>query len=81
MQYRQTKTDEVRSLVKDGHYFEAMRIAKDFKLFNDPKDKDLIQTAWSAYQNPSFYKQIGKDSIKLMNDGIDTLRRVFDTTQ
>ncbi|MBM2293766.1 hypothetical protein JQX09_17695 [Sulfitobacter pseudonitzschiae] len=70
-----TKSDKVRQLLADGQDLDALRIAKDFRFLKDVKQ--VIQRGWSAHQNPSFTRQLGRDPDETLNAAIAALRTLY----
>lgn len=54
------KTDQVRSLVRQGRYKDALRIAKGFRLGITREQSDTIVRAYECMVHPDFYRSIGK---------------------
>lgn len=62
-----SKKDTLITLVNEGKYDEALRIAKDFKRDFSKDDSSVIRRAHEMQKNESFYKQLGfckKDQFK-----------------
>lgn len=54
------KTDQVRSLVRQGRYKDALRIAKGFRLGITREQSDTMVRAYECMVHPDFYRSIGK---------------------
>lgn len=70
-----TKSDKVRKLLAEGQDLDALRIAKDFRFLKDLKL--VIQRGWSAYQNPNFTRQLGRDPDEMLRAAIAALRTLY----
>ena len=67
-----SKTELVKKHISNGEFEKALSIAKGFKI----GDKELLNTIKLGYdclKNPSFYKQIGKDTEACIKDGVDAM--------
>jgi hypothetical protein len=53
------KTDQIRAAWAAGNQIAALRIAARF--FDRSMDTKAFKRGMDAYNNPSFYRQIGKD--------------------
>ena len=70
-----TKTQQVTKHVLDGQWDAAFTIASKFRRLG--RHKDDITRAVSARQNPSFYKQLGKDLTAIEEKGKAALVLMF----
>lgn len=71
------KSDMVRRLVAQGDYKKALSIAKGFKLGFTKEQQSTMTRAHECMVHPGFYKQLGIDEAKAIQDGIDLLKRVY----
>lgn len=60
----QTKLSKLKLAWESGNKIEALRIASKFPQLGN--EKTAIMQGWSAYQNPAFYREIGKNPDELM---------------
>lgn len=66
---------EIRALLESGRLREAVLRAAKFQDLGEQRER--ILSAREAYQRPDFQKQIGKDPLALINDGIAALRERY----
>lgn len=71
------KSDIVKELVAAGDYKKALSIAKGFKIGFTKKEQDIMIRAHECIVHPGFYSQLGFDECKLIEDGINLIRRVY----
>lgn len=71
-----TKLETLKEAYNAGDYRKALSIAAKFPRLGE--EKDTIMLAQGCITNPSFYKQIGKDIDKCINEGIEALRVKYD---
>ena len=71
------KSDTVRRLVSERRYKEALRIAKDFRLGIDRSDSEDMKRGYECIVHPDFYKQLGMDTAKIAQKGVDTVIRLY----
>jgi hypothetical protein len=71
----QSKKSRIQDAWMAGNHVEAMRIAKDSSYGGSLLPS--IQRGWSAMQNPSFYRQLGRDPQQLVVDGLDAVADVY----
>lgn len=67
-----TKTEIVRELIAQSDHAKALSIVKDWQI----KNKELghrIKLGYDCLKNPSFYKQLGKDTEACIKDGIEAM--------
>lgn len=69
------KSEEVRKLLQENKYDEALRIGKTFRKGNKELI-DSIQRGWDASRNPEFYSQLGMNPIKLFDAAIQSLEKL-----
>jgi len=70
-----SKSDRIRSLLKAGMSDEALSIAAKF--YDASDDTKAYKRAVSAKNNPSFYKQIGKDPDEIYKNGLTLIQSRF----
>jgi hypothetical protein len=68
-------SQEVRSLVEAGRFRDAIMRASKFSDLGDHRDR--ILSAREAYERPAFQRELGKDTDKLIADGIAALRERY----
>ena len=68
-------SQEVRNLIDQGKFREAIRRAAKFQDLGEHRDR--ILSAREAYERPEFQRQIGKDPDALILDGIEALRERY----
>lgn len=71
------KSDTVRRLVSCGDYKAALRIAKGFRLGISKDDSDAMKSAYECIVHPNFYKELGKDTDKIAQKGVETIKRLY----
>lgn len=71
------KTDQVRSLVRQGRYKDALRIAKRFRLGITREQSGTMIRAYECMVHPDFYRSIGKDIQECIDGGVAVLHEVF----
>jgi hypothetical protein len=71
-----TKLQTLKDAYNAGDYRKALSIAAKFPRLGE--EKDLIVTAHECLTNPSFYKQMGYDTNKCVNNGIIALANKYD---
>lgn len=71
------KTEQVRSLVGQGRYKEALRIAKGFRLGITGEQSSTMTRAYECMVHPDFYRSIGKDIQECIDGGVAVLQQVF----
>ena len=69
------KTDQIRAAWHAGHQLGALRIAARF--FDRSTDTKIFKRGMDAYNNPDFYRQLGKDPEQLMAAAFELLVRKF----
>lgn len=67
----ESKTSKIKNHIEAGDYKKAISIASKF--FDKSDRTKLYKQAQSAINNPSFYRQIGKDPDAIINEAIKTL--------
>lgn len=69
------KSEEVKKLLKENKYDEALSIGKTFRL-GDKKLIDDIKRGWDASRHPEFYSQLGMNPVKLFDKAIQSLKEL-----
>jgi hypothetical protein len=69
------KTDQIRAAWAAGDRKGALRIAARF--FDRSNDTKIFKRGIDAYNNPSFYRQLGKDPQQIVRDALDVLAKRF----
>lgn len=67
-----SKTELVKKHISNGEFEKALRIVKGWQI----KNKELghrIKLGYDCLKNPSFYKQLGKDTEACIKDGIEAM--------
>lgn len=68
-----SKTAQIRDAWAAGDKLAALRIASRFSDRSD--DTKAIKRGWDAHQNPSFFRQIGKDPAELTGEALAIIER------
>ena len=69
--HAETKLSKLKAAWVSGDHVGALRIAAAFPRLG--AEKRAISQAWAALQNPSFYRQIGKDPDELISEGMQAM--------
>jgi len=69
------KTDQIRAAWGTGDRIGALRIAARF--FDLSSDTKTFKRGMDAYNNPAFYRQIGKDPEQLTQAALELLAKKF----
>ena len=69
------KSDQIRAAWEAGDWISALRIASRF--FDRSMDTRTFKRGIDAYNNPSFYRQLGKDPEQIVRDALDVLAKRF----
>jgi hypothetical protein len=69
------KTDQIRAAWATGNQIAALRIAARF--FDRSIDTKVFKRGWDAYNNPDFYRQLGKDPEQIVRAALDVLGKRF----
>lgn len=77
MREPEKKTDTVRRLVRERDYRSALRITKDFRLGLSKEDQDAMRLAYECLVRPAFYRQLGRDPVAEVKNGVEVLRRLY----
>jgi hypothetical protein len=73
---RVCKTDRLRALWAAGDQIGALRIAARF--FDRSSITRTFQRGMDAYNNPRFYRQLGKEPQELVTAALEMLAKQFD---
>lgn len=71
------KTEQVRNLVSQGRYKEALRIVKGFRLGITKDQIEAMTRAYECMVHPDFYRSIGKNTDECINGGVAVLCQIF----
>jgi hypothetical protein len=74
----ETKSKQIQDALSIGDFKKAISLASKF--FDRSEDTKLFKQAQSAINNPSFYKQVGKDPDAIVKSAIDLLSIKFCNT-
>jgi len=69
------KTDQIRAAWHAGDRIGALRIAARF--FDRSTDRKIFKRGMAAYNNPDFYRQLGKDPEQLVAAACELLAKKF----
>ena len=69
------KTDQLRTAWAAGDRIDALRIAARF--FDRSADTVVFKRGMAAYNNPQFYRQLGKDPEQIVGDALAVLAARF----
>jgi hypothetical protein len=69
------KTDQIRAAWHAGDRIGALRIAARF--FDRSIDTKIFKRGIDAYNNPAFYRQLGKDPEQLTQAALGLLAKKF----
>lgn len=70
-----TKTNQIKAALAVGNKKKALSIASKF--FDRSEDTALFKQAKSAEENPSFYRQIGKDPEAIIEAAMMVINKRF----
>jgi hypothetical protein len=70
-----SKTDRIRAAWAAGDQISALRIAARF--FDRSFETRTFKRGMSAYNNPSFYRQLGKDPVQIVADALNVMAKRF----
>lgn len=70
-----SKTDQLTAAWRAGDKIGALRIASRF--FDRSPETQIFKRGWDAHNNPSFYRQLGRDPDALTNDALAALAAKF----
>jgi hypothetical protein len=69
------KTDQIRAAWAAGDQIRALRIAARF--FDRSVDTKIFKRGMDAYNNPGFYRQIGKEPAQLTAAALELMAKKF----
>jgi hypothetical protein len=69
------KSDQIRAAWNAGDRIGALRIAARF--FDCSTDTRTFKHGMDAFNNPNFYRKLGKDPEQLVGDALDVLAKRF----
>jgi hypothetical protein len=70
-----SKCEQIRAAWAAGDKISALRIAAHF--FDRSDDTKTFKRGMDAYNNPSFYRQLGKDPDRMMAEALARLAQKF----
>jgi hypothetical protein len=70
-----SKTNQIRAVWTAGDRIGALRIAARF--FDRSSDTKTFKRGIAAYNNPDFYRQLGKDPQQIVGAALDVLAKRF----
>ena len=70
------KSDLVREAVKKGNFKQALKIAKDFRINITKEDREKMSRAYECIVHPDFFKQIGIDIPRAINEGEEVVTSI-----
>lgn len=68
-------SQEVRTLLESGRFRDAIMRAAKFADLGEHRDR--ILSAREAYERPAFQRELGRDTDRLIADGIAALRERY----
>lgn len=71
-----TKLSQLKDYMLKNEHINALRVAAKFGELG--AHKVAITTAWSAFTNPRFYVQIGKNPQALIDAGVAALKERYE---
>lgn len=71
------KTEQVRKMVAQGQYKEALRIAKGFRLGITQEQSSTLTRAYECMIHPDFYRSIGKNIQECIDGGVAVLHELY----
>lgn len=71
------KSDEVRGLVAQKQYKQALRIAKDFRLGITAEQSLRMKKAYECMVHERFYLSLGEDIEARIAEGIETIVSIY----
>lgn len=74
--FMKTKISQLTESAHAGDWVSALRMAAKFPRLGDHKGR--ITKAWSALNNPQFYREINQDPDAIVKDGIAALKERYD---
>lgn len=70
-----TKLEKLKQEFLKGNFKKSISIASKFPRLGD--EKDIIKLAQDCITNPSFYKQLGYDIEKIIDDAIYAIEKKY----
>lgn len=71
-----SKTELVRSYIKNEKWKEALREAKDFRIGVTKEQRSTMARAYECIVHPAFYESIGKNLSECIETGKAVLKEV-----
>lgn len=71
------KTDIVREALRMGDFKKALKIAKGFRINITKEERDKMSRAYECIVHPDFYKQIGADISKTIEEGKEIILSLY----
>ena len=68
-----TKSEMLREAIRNEKWKEALKIAKGFHINVTAEERDKMSKAYECIVHPDFYKQIGTDIPKTIEEGKSVL--------
>lgn len=68
-----SKTELVRNYVQKEDWKSALREAKDFRIGVSKEQRSVMARAYECIVHPDFYRSIGKDLAKCIEEGKNVL--------
>ena len=72
-----TKVDMVKSSIQSGDYKKALSIVKGFKMRITKEQHNVMLRAYECMVHPAFYKSIGIDLNKAIEEGVMVLKSIY----
>jgi hypothetical protein len=69
------KTDKIRTAWAAGDRIGALRIAARF--FDRSDETKIFKRGMDAHNHPEFYRQLGREPTKIVEDALEVLARRF----
>lgn len=73
----ETKNAQVRRLVSEGQYKQALGICKEWRNGIKKEDTETLRTGYECMLYPRFYKQLGYDPSVEISKSIEVLKRLY----
>lgn len=73
----ESKNAQVRRLVSQGEYKQALQICKEWD-YADPHHREILRRGYECLLYPGFYKQLGHDPDSAYQEAIKILHIVYD---
>lgn len=71
----QTKISQLLQYMAERNYRAAVKLAASWPRLGE--HKATIERAWAAYTHPEFYRSLGQDPEKMIQDGLDSIRERY----